>query len=895
MTLAIEPSKLAEQVCRKSARSALLKGQFVPYFQPIVMIRSGQLSGFEVLARWEHPRRGLIPPDQFIHLAEKHGWIDALMEQILRKTFAAASFIPHPLTLSFNISPLQLRSPGLANLIRATAEVTGFSLDRVIIEITESALIGNKDCALGILTELKAMGCRLSLDDFGTGYSSLFHLQSLPFDELKVDRSFVQSMTHRRESRKIVGAVVGLGQSLGLATVGEGIETKEQAEMMRWLGCELGQGWLYGKPVPASELTSTICASREGLSPETTDPWKLISEINLEGPPSQRLAQLQAVYDGAPVGLAFIDRNLRYVNLNKQAADMTGNPVEAHLGAKLSEMIPHLFPVVEPFIRRALAGEAMTGVEIQSPVTRETRLVSYQPARDEAGEVIGVSIAIVDITDQKRASEALRESEEHYRSMVSLNPQILWVMDAKGQIIEISSQWEEITGQTKEQAAGGGWANALHPDDVHKTIKAVSKLRQSGSSIDVQYRVRQSGGEWRWMRGKGSPRRDATGKIVRWYGSVEDIDELKQTQEALRLSEARYRNDLALPLPRMESLLVDLERAESLSPGLAGSATELCADLLGSQRSGMRQVFESLASGITISEVGDAGMPLVYVNPAFERLTGYDLQEVQGRNCRFLQDGETMQPGLEILRKALQGRREVKTVLKNFRKDGTSFWNELYLSPLKDATGHVTHYLGIQNDVTAKVEMDANMAHMAHHDMLTGLANRTLLMDRLDKTILRSRRSERLAAVLFLDLDNFKCVNDIFGHDAGDSLLRVIANRLASTVREYETAARLGGDEFVVVLEDLADENEAQKIMQRLTSELRKPIWFSQETFEPSVSIGMAIFPRDGESPKELLRAADMSMYLVKHLSKVGVEPPPIGALLRLEETSTSLSTNEQL
>jgi diguanylate cyclase (GGDEF)-like protein/PAS domain S-box-containing protein len=888
MTLAIEPSKLVEQVCARSARSALLKGQFVPYFQPIVVIRSGQLSGFEVLARWEHPRRGLIPPDQFIHLAEKHGWIDALTEQILRKTFAAAPFIPHPLTLSMNISPLQLRSPGLANLIRATAEGMGFSLDRLIIEITESALIGNKDCALGILTELKAMGCRLSLDDFGTGYSSLFHLQSFPFDELKVDRSFVQSMTNRRESRKIVGAVVGLGQSLGLATVGEGIETKEQAEMMRWLGCELGQGWLYGKPVPASELTSTISASREGLSPETTAPWKLISEINLEGSPSQRLAQLQAVYDGAPVGLAFIDQNLRYVNLNKQAADMTGNPVEAHLGAKLIEMIPHLFPVVEPFIRRALAGEAMTGVEIQSPVTRETRLVSYQPARDEAGEVIGVSIAIVDITDRKRASEALRESEEHYRSMVELNPQVLWVMNAKGQNIEISSRWGEITGQTKEQSAGLGWMNALHPDDMQKTIKAVSKLRRNGSPIDVQYRVRQRGGAWRWMRTKGSPRRDGTGKIVRWYGSVEDIHDLKETEEALRLSEARYQNDLALPLPRMESLLVDLEKGESLSPGFAGSASELCANLLGSQWSGMRQVFESVANGITISDAGDAEMPLVYVNPAFERLTGYGLQEVQGRNCRFLQDGETRQPGLEILRKALQERREVRTVLKNFRKDGTPFWNELYLSPLKDATGHITHYLGIQNDVTAKVEMDANMAHMAHHDMLTGLANRTLLMDRLDKTILRSRRSQRLAAVLFLDLDNFKCVNDIFGHDAGDLLLKVIAHRLASTVREYETAARLGGDEFVVVLEDLADENEAQKIMQRLTSELRKPIWFSQETFEPSVSIGMAIFPRDGESPKELLRAADMSMYLVKHLSKGGVEPQPIGSLLGLAERSTS-------
>jgi diguanylate cyclase (GGDEF)-like protein/PAS domain S-box-containing protein len=886
MKLAKALKKLHYHVGAKTARNALSKGQFVPYFQPIVELRSGQLSGFEILARWQHPRRGLVLPDQFIHLAEKDGWIEALTEQILRQAFEVASSISHQITLSVNISPLQLRKPGLSKLIRDTAEGTGFSLDRLIVEVTESALIGNTSCAFAIAGELKSLGCKLSLDDFGTGYSSLFHLQSLPFDELKVDRSFVQSMTERRESRKIVAAVIGLGQSLGLTTVAEGIETSEQSEMMRWLGCELGQGWLYGKPVASGDLAAVASATRDKPEEEITSPWKSLSEMNLDGPPSQRLAQLQAVYDGAPVGLAFIDQDLKYVNLNQKLAHMNGQPVEDHLGAKVCEMIPDLFPVVEPFIVRALAGESIPAVEAQFPGSDETRLLSYQPARDEAGEVVGVSIAAIDITEWKHVAEALRESEQNFRSMVALNPQVLWVMDAQGQVIEISDRWEDITGQTKDQAGGGGWAKALHPDDVQRTIKTVAKLRRSESCIDVEYRVRQTGGEWRWMRAKGSPRRDDAGKIIRWYGSVQDIHELKQTQEALRQSEGRHRNHLALPLPRMESLQVKFERGESISAGFSDSVTELCANLLGSQWSGMRQVFDSVANGITISDAGVAGLPLVYVNPAFETLTGYSLKEVQGKSCRLLQGRETTQAGLDVLRKALQERREVRTVLKNFRKDGTPFWNELYLSPLKDAAGQVTHYLGIQNDVTAKVEAEANLAHMAHHDMLTGLANRTLLMDRLEKTLLRARRSQRTAAVLFLDLDNFKCVNDIFGHDAGDSLLKVVAHRLASAVRAYETAARLGGDEFVVVLEDLADENEAQKIMERLIVELRKSIWLSQEEFNPSVSVGMAIFPRDGESPKELLRAADMSMYLVKHLPHGERGTPPMGAILALAETN---------
>jgi EAL domain-containing protein (putative c-di-GMP-specific phosphodiesterase class I) len=141
MKLAKALKKLHYHVGAKTARNALSKGQFVPYFQPIVELRSGQLSGFEILARWQHPRRGLVLPDQFIHLAEKDGWIEALTEQILRQAFEVASSISHQITLSVNISPLQLRKPGLSKLIRDTAEGTGFSLDRLIVEVTESALI----------------------------------------------------------------------------------------------------------------------------------------------------------------------------------------------------------------------------------------------------------------------------------------------------------------------------------------------------------------------------------------------------------------------------------------------------------------------------------------------------------------------------------------------------------------------------------------------------------------------------------------------------------------------------------------------------------------------------------------------------------------------------------
>jgi EAL domain-containing protein (putative c-di-GMP-specific phosphodiesterase class I) len=247
-------------------RQALEKEAVVPCFQPIVELRTGNLAGFEVLARWQHPSLGLILPENFISLAEENGLIGELTHQILSKSFLAASGLPEPLSLAVNVSPIQLQYVSLPRQIYHAAWDYSFPLRRLTVEVTESALVNNLERARKIATELKDMGCALALDDFGTGYSSLTHLQALPFSKLKVDRSFVGSMTEKRGSRKIVAAVVGLGHSLGMMTVAEGVETQEQADILLWLGCELAQGWLDGRPLPAEHLPDMIADSPRKLS-----------------------------------------------------------------------------------------------------------------------------------------------------------------------------------------------------------------------------------------------------------------------------------------------------------------------------------------------------------------------------------------------------------------------------------------------------------------------------------------------------------------------------------------------------------------------------------------------------------------------------------------------------
>ncbi len=504
---------------------ALLQNLYVPFFQPIVVLRTGQLAGFEVLARCQYPFQQIVSPANFIQEAEEEGWMDELTRQILVKAFAAAAYIPEELTLSINISPVQLRNVALPDEICELAEDAGFSLSRLIVEITESALIDNLERASSILLRLKALGCKLALDDFGTGYSSLRHLQSLPLDELKVDQSFVSSMTTRRESRKIVSAVVGLGQSLSMTTVAEGIESQEQAEMMLWLGCELGQGYFYGRPLPEAKLAETILQERTGIAGGSSSPWQTIASSNFDVSPTQRLAQLQAVYDGAPVGLAFIDPRLRYVNLNPRLAELNRAPLEDHIGTHVSTMIPELFPKVEGYLRRALAGEVIQNVEVTLPHTGETRLLSYQPALDEAGEVIGVSLALIDITPRKRIEEALRQSEAHYRSMVELNPQVLWVMDPQGRNLEISPRWDKTTGLRKPRQDEHNWLKSIHHDDIQHTVRSISDSRRRRVPINVRYRVSVGPEKWQWKQSIGSPRFDVRGNLVCYYGSIEDIAE----------------------------------------------------------------------------------------------------------------------------------------------------------------------------------------------------------------------------------------------------------------------------------------------------------------------------------------------------------------------------------
>lgn len=273
---------------------------------------------------------------------------------------------------------------------------------------------------------------------------------------------------------------------------------------------------------------------------------------------------------------------------------------------------------------------------------------------------------------------------------------------------------------------------------------------------------------------------------------------------------------------------------------------------------------EAAENGIIIVNVRHPDQPIEYVNPAFERITGYASGEVLGRNCRFLQGKDTDQPELEHLRAALRSGTEGHAVLRNYRKDGRLFWNQITLSPVRDDNGTITHYLGVLNDVTELTIYRRELEHRASHDILTGLANRSLLDDRLAMALAAAQRHGRVLAVAFLDLDHFKEVNDTLGHTVGDELLMAVARRLLACVREGDTVARHGGDEFILVLSDQASEDSVVQVLERVREVIARPYPLAGREVRLSCSIGASLFPRDGEDAGELIRRADQAMYSAK-------------------------------
>jgi diguanylate cyclase (GGDEF)-like protein len=247
-------------------RAALEADEFVPFFQPLISLETGELNGFEVLARWNSPERGLIEPADFIGIAEQTGQIGPLSMRVMEKAFVQARDWPARLKLAVNVSPVQFRDPQLAERIIQVLTETGFPARRLEVEITEGSLLEDRAQALIILESLRNHGIAIALDDFGTGYASLSQLHALPFDRIKIDRSFINSLGKNDQAAAIIQTIASLGKTLSVPITAEGVESDDIREQMAALGCTDAQGYHFGRAVSANLAASHFNAPTASAS-----------------------------------------------------------------------------------------------------------------------------------------------------------------------------------------------------------------------------------------------------------------------------------------------------------------------------------------------------------------------------------------------------------------------------------------------------------------------------------------------------------------------------------------------------------------------------------------------------------------------------------------------------
>ncbi|MEJ7747357.1 MAG: diguanylate cyclase, partial [Luteimonas sp.] len=419
-------------------------------------------------------------------------------------------------------------------------------------------------------------------------------------------------------------------------------------------------------------------------------------------------------------------------------------------------------------------------------------------------------VLALDVTEQER-------NEQRFQLIARATTDAVYDLNLDTGHLWWSDSFYGVFGYTRQQVPPTlqAWEELLHPDDVGRVNASLSAaIDDSGTTEwESEYRFRLSSGAYAEVVDRGFLLRDDTGRASRMVGGMLDLTQKHRDQSDLRL---------------------------------------------------LRRALEATESGVAIADARLPDQPLVYVNAAFERITGYPADEVLGRNCRFLQGDERDQLGRHEIHRGIATGREARALLRNYCKDGTLFWNDLHVNPVRDEAGVITHFVGALYDVTERQHYQERIAHLATHDELTGLPNRTLLLDRLQQAIASASRFGRGVGVAFIDLDNFKLINDSLGHGAGDLTLRAVAARLTDCVRDADTVARFGGDEFVLLISEQSDGSGIERVIERVEAAFAEPLDMGGSEHYVTCSIGYCGYPQHGADAETLLMRADIAMYEAK-------------------------------
>lgn len=534
---------------------------------------------------------------------------------------------------------------------------------------------------------------------------------------------------------------------------------------------------------------------------------KVIGHIN----PDERLSQYRLMVSTSQDMLAMIDSEYRYIIANPTYAQTFGNQNENIIGLTVPEVMgeKNFLERVKPLIDKALSGESIrfeNSIELanQQPLYLE---VCYQPYTNLKGNVTGMVVSARNITARKQILNKLENSEQRFRTLCDLSPTGIFQNDIDGSAVYVNRKTAEYVGISQEDCLQTGWAESLHPDDREKIFHRWNQAVLARSDFNEEYRFLHEDGREVWVSCAAVPEFDRQENCIGYIGTLVDITEQKLSEQKNRL---------------------------------------------------VASVFKNTQDGILIT---DSDANIISVNPAFEKITGYIKAEIIGKNPRILRSEQQDCDFYEMMWQQIIEQGFWRGELWNRKKDGSTFPQWMSISAIRDEQGQVCNYVSVFSDISAIKQTEQKLSWLAYHDPLTQLANRSLFTERLEHSLARAAREGSILAVLFVDLDKFKHINDSFGHKSGDELLVEVANRLQRVLRVNDVLARFGGDEFTIMIESFRSLTELYRVAEKILNEFQTPFKADGHQLYVSISMGISVYPQDGKDAESLIKNADSAMY----------------------------------
>jgi diguanylate cyclase (GGDEF)-like protein/PAS domain S-box-containing protein len=532
----------------------------------------------------------------------------------------------------------------------------------------------------------------------------------------------------------------------------------------------------------------------------------------------------RATFDNAPVGIMHTSvEGYRILRANRRLSEMLGYTQEELLRMTSTDIVhpDYRFSDKPKYIGQLLAGESLPFASQRKFVRKDgsslwvNRTVSL--VKDASGTPIYFIRMIEDISERKRADETIANERALLRAVVDAVPERIYVKDREGRFLLQNAANVRAHGAASHEELLGKTVYDIFPRDVAQRVEAEDRgLIESGKQLMDRERVStDAAGGRSWVVASKIPLRDAANNVVGLVGVNRDITAYKLAEQALKESEEQFRQ-LAHNIPQV-FWMTDIDQKQ-----------------------------------------------LIYFSPAWETVSGQALAQVKSNPRSWLdavhpEDRERVRAGRA---RAADG--SYDELFRVVRPDGTVRWLHDRAFPVRDESGKAYRIAGIAEDVTERKLAEQQLTHLAHYDVLTNLPNRALFYDRLKQALAQAKRNEWIVAVMFIDLDRFKGVNDTMGHAVGDQLLRQVSSRLSRSVRAGDTVGRLGGDEFAIVMSGLTCANDANLVAQKIMTTFNAPFTLEDTDTYVTASIGITLYPDDGTGHDMLIKNADAAMYRAK-------------------------------